>query len=99
MLRRISLLVTSVLVCIALLGGVACRKVERRVFPKGNLNTQAHPFLDAIPSEYGELEGIIPGDSGWAVLVFEKADNSLVMLAVNPYRGGMAENAVLIPRK
>ena len=98
MLRRISFLVSAALMCTALLGGIACRKVDRSV-SKGNLITQAHPFPDAIPAEYGELAGVISDDSGWAVLVFEKPDDTIVMLGVRPYRGGLAKSAVLIPRK
>jgi len=98
MLRKISLLVFGVLVCTVFLGMSACHKVDRSV-SRGMLATEAQPFPDGIPAEYGELKGVTSGDPGWAVLVFEKPDKTIVMLGVRPYRGGLAETAVVIPRK
>jgi len=100
MMRKLSLLVSAAVFCAACLGGVACQKIDPdRDRPRGTLTLEAHPFPDAIPAEYGELVGIIPDESGWATLVFEKHDKTIVMLAVRPYRGGLASSAVLIPRR
>ena len=101
MVRKISILLSAAVLCIACLGGGACKRMEPdRGTYVTELTSVAHPFPDAIPAEYGELVGVTWAEEGFAVLAFEKRDKTIVLLGLRPYEErGLARNAILIPRR
>ena len=56
-------------------------------------------MTDAIPLEYGDLVGASPvGDSGWALLFFQRPDKSIVGVYVNAHVGSSrTESSISAP--
>lgn len=72
----------------------------QRLPQQGLLSLEAAPYADAIPSEYGDLIGVVAHDSrGWTQVWFQKPDRSIVVTLVNPARGMIAERMITIPRR
>ncbi|MFI5315144.1 MAG: hypothetical protein ACHQ6T_05565 [Myxococcota bacterium] len=78
---------------------LGCEKIHGNV---GSPTLSIKPLAarDGIPAEYGDLVGVIPGDSpGWALLFFQRADKSIVAVAVDGNRGILSDRALEIPRR
>jgi len=82
------------------IGSLGCEKLTTYDIGAPTLTRKAIPMRDAIPLEYGDLVGVIPGDApGWALLFFQRADKSIVALYVNAQLGMVSETLVEIPRR
>ena len=79
----------------------SCQKLGSGGAHPGALTFQPVPFKDAIPAEFGELEGVTSSSArpDIAQLWFKKDDGSVVMVAVNFIEGRLVTNALAIPRK
>lgn len=83
----------------------ACQKLENvRPFPSerpGTLPVQTAKFLDAIPSEYGDLVGVTSSTDApaWAQAWFQGPDKSIVVLWINSRTGQVHDRVLMIPRR
>ena len=77
---------------------VTCKKAQR-IKPTGQLTFEQADLVDIIPLEYGKLMAITPDGDLQAVLWFEKADKTIVVVRVNYSRGSINRNVLLIPRR
>jgi hypothetical protein len=79
---------------------LGCEKILQGELNQPTLQTKQLAARDGIPAEYGDLVGVIPGDSpGWALLFFQRADKSIVAVYVNGAKGILSDRAVEIPRR
>jgi hypothetical protein len=83
------------------LAAVSCQKLGTGPAQPGGLAFQPVQFKDAIPAEFGELEGVTSNNArpDIAQLWFRKDDGTVVMVAVNFVEGRLVTNALAIPRK
>ncbi len=78
----------------------SCKKLEGAGdIAQGKMMSEAVPFVDAIPAEYGRLVGISAVDRGWNALWFEKENGTIVVIGVNWAKRKMMNKVALIPRK
>ena len=79
---------------------LGCEKVLEGELDAPTLQTKTLASRDGIPADYGDLVGVVPGDSpGWALLFFQRADKSIVTIYVNGAKGIVSDRAVEIPRR
>jgi hypothetical protein len=83
------------------LASASCTKIEESPthLAPGRMMSEAVPFVDAIPAEYGRLVGISAVDDGWNALWFEKENGTIVVIGVNWVKRKMLNKVALIPRK
>ena len=89
----------------ALLAVSACQKLENvRPFAserQGTLPIETAKFLDAIPSDYGDLVGVTSSADApaWAQAWFQQPDKSIVVLWINARTGQVHDRVLVIPRR
>jgi hypothetical protein len=90
-----------ILVCVLLLCivGISCEKSPVRVPPELKLGFEKIKTQNAIPAEYGELEGVVLDSPNVARMFFEKDDKSIVVVTVNMADGFLQDRVLVIPRK
>jgi hypothetical protein len=96
MVRRMIVLVCGLTLC---LGLASCRPIATSV-PRELLKVESLKSIDAIPVEYGSLVGVTQRTPESALLWFEKADKTIVIVGLQA-RGSdisLAETVTLIPR-
>jgi hypothetical protein len=82
------------------LGLSACEKIKPAPEWKAVAPPKAIAMSDAIPLEYGDLIGVVPGEApGWARLYFQRADKSIVVVVVNGDAGYIGDRVVDFPRR
>jgi hypothetical protein len=87
-------------VAVLALASASCKKLESPTdFARGKMMTEAVPFDDAIPAEYGRLVGVSPVEKGWNALWFEKENGTIVVIGVHWVKRKMLNRAAVIPRK
>lgn len=90
-----------VFVCLILtcIFAVSCQKLEQK--PTVALKFEKMKYLDAVPSEYGNLVGVTMNSEypSWAQLWFEKPDKTIMVVRVNWGVGHFEDNVLIIPRR
>ena len=83
------------------LGAAACERVDQTSFQSGPLEFVTPAFRDAIPASYGELVGVTTHEAHpyQAVLWFQQADQTLVLVRVNISEGKVQGDAMFLPRR
>jgi hypothetical protein len=82
------------------LGTLGCERILEGEIHDPTLPVKQVASRDGIPSEFGDLVGVIPGESpGWALLWFQRPDKSIVAVYVNGAKGILSDHAVEIPRR
>lgn len=92
------LLVLLVLFAIA----VSCAKIEEtQGEAKGLISKEALPYIDSIPSEWGNLVSVssVEGYSYWVQLWFQDSSGNIRMVPFDIENNRFHENFRLIPRK
>ncbi|MFN8006934.1 MAG: hypothetical protein U0V70_07925 [Terriglobia bacterium] len=90
------ILACGLLICIA---GISCGRTRIPVPPELKLSFEKIRTPNAIPAEYGELEGVVHDKPHHAKLFFEKEDKSIVVVTVNVEEGSLSDQVLVIPRK
>ena len=84
---------------------VSCAKLEDEdplaVRGMGRLATEPVKFLDAIPSDYGDLIGVTarPDHPDWTQAWFMREDKSVVVVWIRAGSGRILDRALVIPRR
>ena len=82
------------------LGTIACQEIEERPAFEATLTFEKVKFTDAIPLDYGELLAVTPTRAPHqAALWFERPDKTITVVRVNISVGGVAGDALIIPRR
>ena len=86
------------LTCIVVL---SCQKLEQTPPSGAALKFEQMKFLDAIPSDFGNLVAVTvdPAYSNWAQLWFEKPDKTIMVVRVQWRDGYLSDRATIIPRR
>jgi hypothetical protein len=94
--RKRLVLACGLLLCIV---GISCEKTQVSVSPELKLSFETIKTQNAIPAEYGELEGVVPDGPHLARMFFEKSDKSIVVVTINMDDGFVRDHVLVIPRK
>ena len=89
-------LACGLLLCLV---GISCEKTQMPVPPELKLSFEKIKSQNAIPAEYGELEGVVLDSPNVARMFFEKDDKSIVVVTVNVADGFLQDRVLVIPRK
>ena len=89
-------LACGLLLCLV---GISCEKTQMPVLPELKLSFEKIKSQNAIPAEYGELEGVVLDSPNVARMFFEKDDKSIVVVTVNVADGFLQDRVLVIPRK
>ena len=98
MRRSVARLVGAIAMGAAIAG---CQKLPPRVEVSGQVPLQKAAFVDAIPSEYGDLVGVVPDAkvSHGVRLWFVRPDKSITAVYFDYYQGIIGTDIVVIPRR
>jgi hypothetical protein len=77
-------------------GAAGCRKIEDRYV--GDLQVSRTELKDSIPTEYGRLVGV-GGQPEALQLLFERADQALVIVTLNTSRETLVNRIIIVPRQ
>jgi len=101
MARSITLMFALLIVVTAGVGLMSCTKLDSTTPMEGALAFKDSQFEDAIPADYGRVVGVTrySADSRWVAVWFEKPDQSIAIVWVNPVEGKIGEKVAWIPRK
>jgi hypothetical protein len=90
------ILACGLLLCLV---GVSCEKTQMPVRPELKLSFETIKTQNSIPTEYGELEGVVVDSPNFARMFFEREDKSIVVVTVNVADGFIQDRVLVIPRK
>jgi hypothetical protein len=93
MRRRARIVAMCVLACAGLAG---CRKLETNYV--GELQVVPTELTDSIPKDYGRLVSV-SSDRDLLRLVFERADQALVVVTLSTDRESIANRVIVVPRQ
>ncbi len=93
MRRSVGMVALSGLLAAALAG---CQKIEEPYV--GELQLTRTELKDTVPAEYGKLVGV--GAQADALqLLFERADQALVVVTLDTHREALINRVIVIPRQ
>ena len=81
---------------LACAGLAACRKIESQHV--GELQIVQSELTDTIPRDYGRLVGVASDDDHLLRLVFERADQALVVVTLNTDFESIVNRVIVVPR-
>lgn len=98
MSRRVAWLVAAIAMSAAVAG---CQKLPVKLSVRGQVPLQRAAYVDAIPSEYGELVGVVPDASvaSGVRLWFVRPDKSITVVFFDYYKGSIGTDVFVIPRR
>ncbi len=101
MARSIKFMFALLIVVTTGVGSTSCTKLESTTPMAGALSFKDAQFQDAIPADYGRVVGVThySPESTWVGVWFEKPDQSIAVVWVNPVEGKIGEKVTWIPRK
>ena len=93
--------VIMIMIVICGLALVGCQKLPEQPKAEASFVIEQAATLDSIPRDYGDLISVTPSVSNphWSYLWFQRPDQSIVVVRVNPSVGTMYDQIMTIPRR
>ena len=101
MAKSIKFMFALLIIVITGVGSTSCAKMESTTPMGGALTFKDSEFQDAIPADLGRVVGVTrySPESSWVAVWFEKPDQSIAVVWVNPIEGKIGDKVTWIPRR